>query len=108
LVVDGIIVVNYFGVFLCITAVGAFKKSSYCRWVWLQVDRLGASMVYNRNMRTISGIVGQRANAGLSTYKVLEYFIDGLAKIAGDSPDHCYRAYMWELDKLDDVYMAFK
>lgn len=63
--------------------------------VWIWFDRLVATVVHFTWKRTISGLTGQYMTKKLR-YKYQAKVIDFLAKLCGDTPNHCERAYRWE------------
>lgn len=92
------------GMFYLVCAIRAFQGNQYALRQWYVVDVAIATMVYGTHWRTISGLTGERAHKTDSLYwKRQAQFIDWLASLVGDGPNHCYRTYMWEKSSIDGV-----
>lgn len=66
--------------------------------IWFLLDLLICTVAHNTNMRTVSGWTGQHMQQKKRYYYQAKV-IDGLAKLFGDSPNHCARAFRWEIKK---------
>ncbi|MBO9492076.1 hypothetical protein J7384_17070 [Endozoicomonas sp. G2_1] len=74
------------------------KKNRAIRSAWISFDKRICSFAHGTYDRTISGYTGQF----MHKHKRFEYqakFIDFFAELFGDDPDHCYRAYLYELGR---------
>lgn len=91
------LILSPLGWFFLLTGVGCFLRNKYCFKVWYQVDVLLCTMAHGTKLRTISGWSGQHAY--LKRYLYQRRVIDFLAKLCGDGPNHCQRAFEWEREQ---------
>ncbi|GLX86383.1 hypothetical protein tloyanaT_26360 [Thalassotalea loyana] len=73
----------------------AFNRSTHIKRSWLALDIFIATLAHGTLRRTISGLTGERMHKQ-KRYYYQALVIDFLAKLVGDGPNHCYRAYLWE------------
>jgi len=66
--------------------------------IWFIIDLLICTIAHNTDMRTVSGWTGQHMH-NKKRYYYQAKVIDWLAEVAGDGPNHCYRAFQWEVKK---------
>lgn len=64
--------------------------------LWLLIDLLVCTVAHNTDMRTVSGWTGQHMKTK-KRYAYQAKVIDWLAELVGDGPNHCERAYQWEI-----------
>lgn len=64
--------------------------------VWFAIDVAICAIAHNTYRRSISGWTGQHALTKKRYYYQAK-IIDFILVLCGDSPDHCYRSYLWEL-----------
>lgn len=69
--------------------------------IMYSLDVLAASLIHGTRYRTISGISGERALLRQRRYVYQAKFIDRLAQLFGDKPNHCARAWAWESENID-------
>ena len=65
--------------------------------LWIGFDRLVCTIVHFTNRRTVSGWTGQWMYIK-PRYKYQAMVIDKLAMLFGDDLDHCFNAYVWEIE----------
>lgn len=93
-----------FGYFVLGLLVGVFfapmlpfmKKGNMPFRVWYLIDVLVCTVAHNTDGRTLSGWTGQHMSSN-RRYKYQAVVIDGLARLFGDDPNHCWRAYVSEM-----------
>lgn len=74
------------------------RDGNYAWRVWIMIDRLACTTIHGTLRRTISGYTGQFMHRKKRYYYQAKV-IDFLARCVGDTPNHCYRAYLWEQRK---------
>ena len=77
------------------------KSQNYPFLVWFAIDTMICAISHGTYQRTISGWTGQYMGTKLR-YKYQGKFIDKLASLFGDEPNHCQRAYQSELKLTKD------
>ena len=87
--------INPIAIYYLLCAIGAYFGNRYCLRQWFALDVLAATTLHGTFRRTISGITGQYMNTK-KRYRYQAKFIDWLAIKFGDTPNHCYRAYLYE------------
>lgn len=81
----------------CIPLLPFMEKDNYAFNVWYSLDVAICTIAHGTKLRTISGWSGQHALTK-KRYRLQAKVIDFLAFCAGDGKNHCYRAYVWELE----------
>lgn len=66
---------------------------------WLNIDFAIANDLFGE-FRTLSDIAGENKLKDIGHWRVIANFIDKLAVMFGDKPNHCIRAYEWHLSRL--------
>jgi len=66
--------------------------------IWYLIDVLICTVAHNTYMRTISGWTGQHMSSK-KRYCYQAKVIDWLAQLVGDTSNHCFRQYRWEIKK---------
>lgn len=89
--------VDFVGVYYVACAFFALFGNTYALNQWYTVDVLAATLIHGTRERTISGITGQYMDSKKRYYYQAKV-IDWLAELFGDEPNHCHRAYLWELN----------
>lgn len=79
---------------LLLIAIGKWRVKLL--WLWIYLDMLVATVAHFTWKRTISGIAGERCDKYLR-FHYIRKVINWLAKLFGDTADHCIRAYAWEI-----------
>lgn len=83
--------------YLIYAAVKAAMGDKRSLATWHGLDVFIASIMYRTRYRSISSIVGGKALQREKGYIVTQTVIDWLAGLFGDGPNHCYRAYHYEI-----------
>ena len=87
--------INPIAIFYFLCAIGAYSGNGYCKRQWFAIDVLAATTLHGTFRRTISGWTGQHMESK-KRYMYQAKVIDWLAIKFGDTPNHCYRAYLYE------------
>lgn len=80
----------FFGVFYVLT------RSNYSLRVLWMLDLVVCTICHGTIYRTISSWSWE--HRGKKRYALQVVIIDFLSRVFGDEPDHCKRAYQWELE----------
>jgi len=72
------------------------RRSSYAFRVWYAIDVFICTVAHGTENRTISGWTGEHINNS-TRYRIQAQVIDFILRQTGDAPNHCKRAYEWEL-----------
>ena len=92
LVVQGVFGILLFGYYAIAAILGSKKGAK----VWYQLDVLVATIIFNTELRTVSGITGERLIHKGSYWVLIAKFVDIIMYVFDKQWDHCKRAYLWE------------
>lgn len=80
---------------ICAPLLPFISKQNLPFRIWYLIDVLICTVAHNTNMRTVSGWTGQHMQ-NKKRYQHQAAVIDFIARLVGDKPNHCARAYKWE------------
>jgi hypothetical protein len=81
---------------ICSPLLPFIKENNLPFRIWLLLDLLICTIAHNTDMRTVSGWTGQHMKTK-PRYQRQAKVIDLLAELVGNGPNHCFRAYQWEI-----------
>lgn len=74
------------------------RSNKYAFRVWYAIDVFICTVAHGTNERTISGWTGEHMKTK-TRYRIQGRVINFILRLTGDSPQHCERAYAWEIKK---------